>query len=102
MRYSLHSHIIYLENKIQSFRDRLTRSRLTPGEIQSLKMQIAHAELALEYYREAYALELSISSSDPPNSSGAGSRGGAGSQGNSTSDEKKEGLVMTMVRAGNK
>lgn len=68
MRHSLHSHIIYLENRIQSLKDGLTRPRLTTEEIQSLELQISVAELALTRYREAYSLELSVSNPDPSTS----------------------------------
>jgi hypothetical protein len=66
MRNSLHSHITYLENTIQETRDRLTRRGLSMEEADDLKLQLTLAESALAYYREAYALELAVSGSEPP------------------------------------
>lgn len=91
MRHSLHSHIIYLENKVQSFRDLLTRSHLTADETESLKAQIYQAELALEHYRQAYALELSVSSPEPPDSPETKSSGGSGAAEKANSKKKIEG-----------
>jgi hypothetical protein len=103
MRHSLHSHIIYLENKIQSLRDRLTTSRLGAEEIQVLEAQIYHAELALEHYRKAYALEISVSNPEPPDTSGPEFSDGIGASEKLKSEKKKkEGLVAFAARARKK
>jgi hypothetical protein len=103
MRHSLHSHIIYLENKIQTLRDRLTGSRLTTDERQSMESQIYHAELALEHYRQAYALELGISTPEPPTGPGTKSDGENGNRSNSSSEKKKkDGLAGIAARARKK
>ena len=91
MRHSLHSHIIYLEHKIQSLRDLLTRSHLTAEEIDCLKAQIYQAELAVEHYRQAYALELSVSNPEPPDSPETRSSGGSGAAEKANSKKKNEG-----------
>lgn len=101
MRHSLQSHIIYLEEKIQSLRDRLTNPHLNPDEHQGLKAQVFHAELALEHYREAYALELSVSSPEPPNGPATRSDG-SGTPERSKPEKKKEGLTGTTARARKK
>jgi hypothetical protein len=102
MRHSLHSHILYLESKIQSFRDLLTKSHLTPGEIEGLKAQIHHAELALEHYRQAYALELSVSGPESPDSPETKSSGGSGVAEKANSKNKNEGHAAIAARARKK
>lgn len=98
MRHSLHAHIIYLENKVQSLRDRLTSTGITPAEIQDIEQQLSVAELALQHYREAYALELSVSGSEPPDRPGA--QQGDGSTGNpESSKSKKDPLAAICARA---
>lgn len=101
MRHSLQSHIIYLEEKVQSLRDRLTRAHLTTDEMQGLKAQMFHAELALEHYRKAYALELSVSSPDPPSHPEADSRG-PGATEKPKFSKKKDGLAGITARTGKK
>ena len=98
MRHTLHSHIIYLENKIQALRDRLTRRHVSPAELHDLEQQISLAELALERYREAYLLELSISNPEPPDSSGANPDRGAEPHGDASSEGKKKGRAAIVAR----
>ena len=76
MRHSLQSHIVYLEKLIQEVGDRLTHPGLAPEEVEDLQLQLFSAQGALEHYREAYALELSASGSEPPHRSGDGKSGG--------------------------
>jgi hypothetical protein len=102
MRHSLHSHIIYLEIKIQSFRDLLTRSHLTGDEIESLKAQISHAELALEHYRQAYELELSISSPETPDGPESKSSGGSGAAEKGNAEKTNKGRAAIAARARKK
>jgi hypothetical protein len=94
MLHPLRSHIIYLENTIQSLRDRLTRSNLTIEQVEDIELQLSLSESALDHYRQAYALELKISSSEPPNHP-TGTEGRDGGQGGEKSSviKKKEGLV---------
>jgi hypothetical protein len=100
MRHSLHSHIIYLENSIQDVKNRLTRPNLTPDDTLDLQLQLSLAESALEHYRRAYELELTIADSEPPNNSAGGeSNRGSESPANSKSTNKKEGLVAIEARA---
>lgn len=102
MRHSLHSHIIYLEEKIQSLTDRLTEPHLTDDETQGLKAQIFHAIHALEHYRQAYALELSVSTPEPPQGPATNSNGGSHSPGNSKSENKKGDLAGAAARVRKK
>lgn len=99
MRHSLHSHIIYLENKLQALRDRLTRRNVSPEELRDLEQQISLAELALERYREAYLLELSVSNPEPPDSSGTNPDHGAENPGDSQSEGKQKGRAAIVTRA---
>lgn len=98
MRHSLQSHIVYLENKVQSLKDRLIKRHSTSDEIQDLKAQIFHAELALEHYRQAYALELSISNPRPPDSPGMNSADGADTPKKAESEKKKPRLSAIGAR----
>jgi len=99
MRHSLHSHIIYLENKIQSLRDRLTDSHLSVEDRQGIESQIYHAELALKHYREAYLLEISVSNPEPPGGPGSKSEGENGNPAIPNSrTRKKDGLVTRATR----
>lgn len=97
MRHSLHSHVIYLEGKVQSLKDQLTRRHLTAQEVQDLEQQVYYAELALLHYRQAYKLELSLS--DPPEASDPGSERGTGAPEGSRPDKKKKGLAAATIRA---
>jgi hypothetical protein len=81
MRHSLHSHIIDLENRIQTLRDRLTSGRIAADEVGEIEQQLANCELALEYYRQAYALEVSLSDPKMPGGATGESDGGAGGPG---------------------
>ena len=69
MRHSLHSHILYLENRIQFLRDRLTMRHFDAAELQEIERQLVSAELALVRYQEAYALEISASGPEMPGGS---------------------------------
>ena len=91
MRHSLHAHILYLENTIRSVQECLGKPRLTSDEIDDLKLQLTLAESALEHYRQAYELELSVSGPEPPERPDAKSNGGKGEE-ESPNREKKEGL----------
>jgi hypothetical protein len=94
MLHPLRSHIIYLENTIQSLRDRQTSSDLTIEEIEDIELQLSLSESALDHYRRAYALELKIPGSEPPNHP-TGTEGKDGGQGGDMSSviNKKEGLA---------
>ena len=90
----LRSHIIYLENTIQSLRDRQTSSDLTIEEVEDIELQLSLSESALDHYRRAYALELRISGSEPPNRpTGIEGTEGVQSREKSSAIKKKEGLV---------
>lgn len=102
MRHSLHSHIIYLENKIQSLKDCLTSPRITSDEIQELEVQISVAELAVTRYREAYALEISVSNPEPPHSPETKSNDSDSAEKSSERKTKKNGLFATSLRAKKK
>lgn len=99
MRHSLHSHITYLQKKIQSLRDRLVGAHLTTDEIQDVKAQIFHAESALEHYRRAYTLEIGVSTPDPSDNSGMSPTGDGGAPERSKSDVKKKGRSAIAARA---
>ena len=90
----LRSHIIYLENTIQNLRNRQTSSDLAIEEVEDIELQLSLSESALDHYRRAYALELKISGSEPPNHP-TGIEGRDGVQGGEKSSamKKKEGLV---------
>ena len=90
MRHTLHSHIIYLENMIQSLRDRLTGSHLATEDREGLETQIYHAQVALAHYRKAYAHELSASNPEAPGSPGSMSEGENGKPTKSKSENKKK------------
>lgn len=77
MRRSLRSHIVYLENTIQSLRDSFTKPGLSIDEVQDLELQLTLAESALAHYRAAYELESSVSGAEPTDPMGFG-EGGAG------------------------
>lgn len=98
MRHSLHSHILYLENKVQLLKDRLTNLRLTIEEGEDLEKQLALAELALARYREAYALELAVSCSEPPGRPGSQSQSGNGASQPRNGEKKREGLTAFAAR----
>lgn len=98
MRYSLHSHLLYLENRIQLLSDRLTKPGLSSAEVAGLEQQIALAELALEHYRKAYALEVKVSRPEPSGSPGNEPSGGIGAPGSSASKKKRDGDAAIAVR----
>jgi len=100
MRHSLQSHVIYLEDSIQSLRDLLTAHSLDADELQQIERQLAYAELALERYREAYALELNVSNPQPPDRPGTESGGdteGIGDR-DKSNPEKKNRLATVAGR----
>jgi len=100
MRHSLHSHVLYLESSIQGVRNRLNQPNLSPEELEDLNLQLTLAESALEHYRQAYALELSLSGSEPPNQpAGSGSDGGGERPEKSNPEKRNDGLVT--IGAGN-
>jgi len=96
MRHSLHDHILYLENTIQSHRDRLTKPGLSRDEVLDLELQLTLAESALEHYRQAYALELSVSRTEPPNHSDTGSKDKPHHVKNPNARGKKDGLTVAV------
>jgi hypothetical protein len=57
MQHTLHDHIIFLEQKIQTLKDQLTVSNRGPIEMEHISAEIQTAELALLYYRRAFELE---------------------------------------------
>lgn len=57
---SLRDHIVELEMRIQTLRDKLTLPNLTEPERESVHAQIQVAELALSHYMKAYELEQKI------------------------------------------
>lgn len=94
MKNSLHTHIIFLENTIQSLRNRLTRPGLTVEEIEDIELQLSTSESALDHYRKAYALETKVSGPEPPNHPTGGEPASEHKRSEkSSSAEKKEGLV---------
>ena len=88
MRQSLHEHIIHLENTIQDMRNRLTRRGLPVEEIEDIELQLSLAESALAYYRQGYALELSVAGSEPPP---AGAEHKPDASGDAAEDSKSKG-----------
>jgi len=98
MRQSLRSHILYLENTIQDLRNRLTQPRLTPVQIEDLNLQLSLAESAVEHYRQAYTLELSVSGSQPPNQpAGTETEGATGRCEGVKSEKENDGLAVAAV-----
>ncbi len=92
MRHSLQSHITYLEKLIKEVGDRLTQPGLMAEEVEDLRLQLFSAQGALEHYRQAYALELSASGSEPPPNTGeTDSRGEVPSGGKPDSGRAKSG-----------
>jgi hypothetical protein len=94
MRHSLQSHIIYLENTIQDARNQLTRPDLSLDELQDLEMQLALAESAVSYYRQAYALELNVAGAEPPNDSASSNKNGGNDRPGNSNGEKKKGGAL--------
>ncbi|MFP5235508.1 MAG: hypothetical protein ACLGSD_06375 [Acidobacteriota bacterium] len=78
MRHSLRAHIVYLEGIIRSAKERLTAHHLSDEEIEDFRLQLTLAESALEHYRQAYELELSVSGPGAPDQPGSQSNGTAG------------------------
>lgn len=94
MRHSLRAHISYLETTIRSVRDRLKKRNLSFDEVQDLELQLTLAQSALEHYRQAYALELSVAGADPPDGADAQSEDGTGNAEKPESERKKPGLAL--------
>lgn len=99
MRHSLRAHVLYLENTIQSLRERLTKPRLSAEEAEDLQLQLTLAESALEHYRQAYELELSVSGPEPPDRPESKWKGSAGGEGKGKDKRNKEGLLIVACRA---
>ena len=91
MRHSLRAHIVYLENTIQSVREHLTKPGLKVDEVEDLELQLTLAESALDHYRQAYALELSVSRPDPPQMPGTESNDATRDTKSRKGERKKEG-----------
>ncbi|MGB0063544.1 MAG: hypothetical protein WBP85_03790 [Terracidiphilus sp.] len=91
MRHSFRAHIVYLENTIQSVREHLTKRGLKVDEVEDLELQLTLAESALEHYHKAYALELTISSANPPHGPGADSSDAERDAKSGKGEKKKEG-----------
>ena len=89
----LQSHILFLENAIQSLKNRLTHPGLRVEEIEDIELQLTLSESALDHYRQAYALELNLSGSEPPSPTGTEPGGGGRGEKESGRPEKKEGLA---------
>src|SRR5437762_2438081 len=94
----LQSHIIFLENTIQSLRNRLTRPGLSVEEVEDIQLQLSLSESAFEHYSQAYALELKLSGSEPPNPPAGTEASGAAQDGQPPGPLKdKDGLVALGV-----
>lgn len=93
MRNSLRAHVSYLESTIRSAQDRLTQPNLSADEVQDLELQLTLAQSALEHYRKAYELELSVSGPEPPDRPDTQSKDGAAKGKNGNGERKKEGLT---------
>ena len=98
MRHSLRAHISYLETTIRSAQERLAKPRLSPDEIEDLELQLTLARSALEHYRRAYELELSVSGPEPPNRPDAQSKDGAGNGEDRSQPKTKGGLTVIAGR----
>ena len=57
---SLRDHIVELQLRIQTLRDKLTLPNLTEAERASINSQIQLADLALSHYMKAFELEQKI------------------------------------------
>ncbi|KAA6465106.1 hypothetical protein DYQ86_03905 [Acidobacteria bacterium AB60] len=94
MRHSLHAHVRYLESTIENLRIRLADTPHTVEEREDLELQLTLAESALEHYRHAYALELSLSGAEPPNQPAGNGDQESRPSDKSRSEKKKDGLVI--------
>lgn len=100
MRHSLRTHLIYLENSIQEAKNRLTQPGLSPIQVEDLQLQVALGESALEHYRHAYALELSLAGSEPPPADWGGNDSNANPRdGRKPKPQKPEAVVTRKRRA---
>lgn len=99
MRHSLQSHIIYLETSIQDAKSRLAQINLTDEEVEDLHLQLTLAQSALEHYRQAYALELSLSGSEPPSQPADSELNGGSDKAESRKPRKKKDGFAT-IEAG--
>jgi hypothetical protein len=93
---------MYLESTIGSIRDRLGKPALTIDEIQDLELQLTLAESALEHYRQAYALELTVAGPEPPDNSDPESESSASVPEQRKSERKKGGLTRGARRSRSK
>jgi len=81
----------------------MRKRNLSLDEVQDLELQLTLAQSALEHYRKAYALELSVSGAEPPEGPDSKSEDGAGNGEHPESERKKPGLaVVTRNRARKK
>jgi hypothetical protein len=95
----LQAHIKFLENTIQSLKNRLARPGLSIEEVEDIELQLSLSESALEHYHQAYALELKISGGEPPDNPAGTERSGEGQGAEASSPIKKnEGLVAVETR----
>jgi hypothetical protein len=81
MKRTLHEHIVFLEQTVQSLRDDLTRTNLSTAHREELNTELATAELALVHYRTAYELEEQMAagpSAPPQKQTPAPSQGASG------------------------
>lgn len=91
MRHSLRAHILYLEGIVQYARERLTAHHLSEEELEDFRLQLTLAESALEHYRRAYELELSVSGPESPGHPDSESGSGRGNEGKPNRDGGKGG-----------
>ena len=61
MQRTLHQHFVFLEERIQELRDRLTEPAQTQADLARIQVEIEIAELALQHYRAAVDLEGRLS-----------------------------------------
>lgn len=98
MRHSLQSHIAYLQKLIQNLTARLAEPGLAPEEVEDCELQLALSESALEHYRQAYELELTVSNPDPPAHPSGSESGENGAPGNPRRGNIKERLAALRER----
>lgn len=100
MRHSLRTHILFLENTIESLRNGLTCPGLSIEEVEEIKLQLSTSESALEHYRKANALEAELTVPESPNHpSGSEPAGGDERPDKSSSRNNNEGQARFAVTA---
>jgi hypothetical protein len=100
MRNTLRTHIIFLENTVQSLRNRLTRPGLSIEEVEDIELQLSTSESALDHYRKAYALEAELRVPEPPNHPTGSEPAGEDERPEKSSSRKKnEGLARFAMTA---